>query len=204
MTKAPQTERLLIVGAAPFAVAALPPDVAALPKIAVDGGIAAAPDAIMWVGDGDSGHQPQDMPVGFKDDQSKTDLAYMLEIIRNWDWRELHLAGFWGGRFDHALAVLGTLQAEMHLRPNIRQFTLYNPLGDVGAVMLPQGRHDVAVEEKSFSVLCLEPVTFSLSGAVGYAAENLPLAPLSGRAISNKGQGIVHLQTDGPLLIVFP
>lgn len=203
MIKDPQTERLLIVGAAPFAVAALPTDIAVLPKIAVDGGIAAAPDALMWVGDGDSGYMPQDMPAGFKEDQSKTDLAYTLDIIRSWAWRELHLAGFWGGRFDHALAVLGTLQAEMAQRGHIRRFTLYNPLGDVGAVMLPAGVHEFSVEE-DFSILCLEPVTISLSGAVAYEAEGLELAPLSGRGISNKGHGLVRLQTDGPLLVVFP
>lgn len=203
MIQDPQTERLLLVGAAPFAVAALPPAIAALPAIAVDGGIDAAPDAVMWVGDGDSGYQPKDMPVGFKEDQSKTDLAYTLEIIRSWAWRELHLAGFWGGRFDHALAVLGTLQMEMKQREGIRRLTLYNPLGDVGAVMLPKGAHDVSIEE-NFSILCIEPVTISLSGAVAYAAEDVSLPPLSGRAISNKGWGLTHLQTDGPVLIVFP
>jgi len=199
----PQTENLLLVGAVPFAVAALPPDIASLTKIAVDGGIAAAPDALLWIGDGDSGCRPRDMPAGFKEDQSKTDLAYALDIIRSWAWRELYLAGFWGGRFDHALAVLGTLQTEMKQRPHTRRLTLYNPLGDVGAVMLPAGVHDFSIEG-DFSILCLEPVVISLSGAVAYAAEDLPLAPLSGRGISNKGHGGAHLQTDGPVLVVFP
>ena len=203
MIKDPKKEELLIVGAAPFAVAALPPQIASLPTIAVDGGIDAAPDAVMWIGDGDSGFKPQNIPSGFKEDQSKTDLAYTLEIIRSWAWHSLHLAGFWGGRFDHALAVLGALHAEMKIRPGIQRLTLYQPLGEVGAVMLPAGAHDMPVE-KDFSVLCLEPATISLSGAAAYAADNLLLSPLSGRGISNKGGGIVHFQTDAPVLIIFP
>lgn len=203
MMKDPKTDALLMVGAAPFAVAALPPDIAALPAIAVDGGIDALPQAVMWIGDGDSGFKPKSMPTGFKDDQSKTDLAYALEIIRSWSWQVLHLAGFWGGRFDHALAVLGTLQHEMKTRGGIRRITLYNPLGDVGAIMLPAGTHDVSVDG-AFSVLCIEPATISLSGAADYKAEHLQLAPLSGRAISNKGQGQVRLRNNAPVLIVFP
>ena len=199
----PKTDELLIVGAAPFAIAALPDHIVRLPTIAVDGGIDAASNAMMWIGDGDSGYKPGNMPVGFKDDQSKTDLAYALEIIRSWSWQALHLAGFWGGRFDHALAVLGTLQYEMKTRGGIHRVTLYNPLGDVGAVMFPAGTQDVSVEE-DFSVLCVEPATISLSGAVEYTAEHLQLAPLSGRAISNKGKGLVQLRASAPVLIVFP
>jgi len=199
----PQATELLLVGAVPFAVAALPPGIAALPKIAVDGGIAAAPDALGWVGDGDSGARPQDIPAFFKDDQNKTDLAFALELIRHWSWRVLHLAGFWGGRFDHALAVLGTLQAEMAQRADTRRIMLYDPLGNEGAVILPAGAHDLVLE-KNFSLLCLAPATVSLSGAVAYPARNLTLAPLSGRGISNKGHGALRLENDAPVLLVFP
>lgn len=203
MINDPKTESLLLVGAAPFAVAAMPEDVLSIPTIAVDGGIDAVPQAVLWIGDGDSGHVPKNIPAGFKTDQNKTDLAYTLDVIRAWEWLDLHLAGFWGGRFDHALAVLGTLQAEIKKRKQTQRVTLYTPLGHIGAIMLPEGQHDVQIAD-AFSVMAIEAATLTLGGSCDYKAEDLRLAPLSGRGISNSGQGIVHISADAPVVIIFP
>lgn len=203
MIQDPKTESLLLVGAAPFAIAAMPEDIFQLPTIAVDGGIDAVPGALLWVGDGDSGYVPQNTPAIFKTDQNKTDLAYTLDVIRSWAWRDLHLAGFWGGRFDHAMAVVGTLHAEMKQRPRVRRMTLYTPLGHVGAVLLPSGQHDLQIE-RAFSLLAIEDVRLTLTGACDYKADNLGLAPLSGQGVSNKGQGLVDISVDAPIVVIFP
>lgn len=201
--KDPKTESLLLVGAAPFAIAAMPEDILKLPTIAVDGGIETVPQAMLWVGDGDSGHVPQNIPAGFKTDQSKTDLAYTLDVIHSWALQDVHLAGFWGGRLDHALAVIGTLHAEMKQRPRARRMTLYTPLGHVGAVLLPGGQHDLQIE-RAFSLLAIEGVNLTLRGACDYTAENLSLAPLSGQGVSNNGRGLVHVSVDAPVVVIFP
>lgn len=203
MINDPKAEGIFLAGAAPFAIAAMPEDVLRLPTIAVDGGIDAVPQAVLWIGDGDSGHAPQNIPAGFKTDQNKTDLAYALDVIQAWEWRQLHLAGFWGGRFDHALAVLGTLQADIKKRKQTQRVTLYTPLGHVGAIILPAGRHDVDITG-AFSVLAIEPAMLTLGGACDYKAEDLRLSPLSGRGVSNNGQGGVHISADAPVMIIYP
>lgn len=200
----PGTGAVLLAGAAPFVPHALPEEVKGLPVIAVDGGIHAMPSAFLWAGDGDSGFQPRDIPSFVKNSQDLTDLAFTFAGIRNWVWHDVHLAGFWGSRMDHTLAVLGTLQAEMKQRALFSRAVLYGPLGNVAAVMLPAGEDHLIVVEGRFSIMALEGAMVTLDGDCDYRAGNLVLPPLSGLGVSNNGHGSVSLATDAPVFVMFP
>jgi thiamine pyrophosphokinase len=193
---------LWLVG--PMARAPLPAALLArdMPQIAIDGGISAAAQPRIWIGDGDSGAAPANMQVFFKTAQDKTDLEFALDILRAGMWRRLHLSGFTGGRADHALAILGAIDAEMRRCSRFEQAVFYNQAGQVVQRHFAAGaqsfRHDGI-----FSVFALTSAVLSLSGACAYPAYCLDLVMLSGRGISNVANGEVRIETDVPVIVMF-
>lgn len=172
-----------------------------LPQIAVDGGIHFAHEPILWSGDGDSGAPPAHAPVFFKHGQDVSDLRFCLNGIRAWAWDTLHMTGFLGARFDHALANLGELHAEFLARPAFRRAELYDTTLRSALVFLAAGAHDMAIDGM-FSALVIEAANITISGDCAYPAAGLALAPLSGRGISNRGHGRVRFESDGPFMVL--
>jgi thiamine pyrophosphokinase len=197
-----QAADLWLIG--PLCETPLPPDVLArnMPQVAIDGGITASPEPRLWIGDGDSGLAPADIPTFFKSAQDKTDLEFALDILRAGLWRRLHLSGFSGGRADHALAVLGAIDADMRRRSRFEQAVFYTGAGKVAQRHFAAGaqsfRHDGL-----FSVFALTPAVVSLSGACAYPAHRLELPAVSGRGVSNAAQGEVRVESDVPVIVMF-
>lgn len=197
-----QAADLWLIG--PLSGALLPPDLLArdMPQIAIDGGIQSASRPRLWIGDGDSGLAPRDVPTIFKSAQDKTDLEFALEILRAGMWRRLHLSGFTGGRADHALAVLGAVDAEMRSRSHFDQAVFYTGAGQAVQRHFTAGaqsfRHDGL-----FSIFALTPAIVSLSGACTYPAHRIELPMVSGRGVSNVACGEVRIETDVPIIVMF-
>lgn len=173
------------------------------PKIAIDGGIAAAPDAALWIGDADSGVMPDNIPAIYKSSQDMTDLEYALDILRGGAWRMLYMSGFTGGRSDHFLGNIGVIDAEMRRRPAFEQAVVY------GADGRPLLRHFAAGAQSFrhhgiFSVFTLGQVQVSISGACTYPVHRISLLPLAGRGISNNASGDVRIECDAPVIVVTP
>lgn len=175
--------------------------IADLSHIAVDGGIHFAHHPVLWAGDGDSGAPPDNHAVFFKRAQDVTDLRFCLDGIRAWRWDTLHLVGFMGARFDHALSNLGELHAEFLARPAFMRAVLYDLALRPALVFLGAGRHVMEIGGV-FSTLALESAYIGISGDCDYPAAGLLLPPLSGRGISNRGRGRVNFECDRPFMVL--
>lgn len=176
-------------------------ELSGLPQIAVDGGIQFALAPVLWAGDGDSGTPPSDAPVFFKHGQDVSDLRFCLNGMRAWVWDTLHMIGFLGARFDHALANLGELHAEFLARPGFSRAVLYDAALKPALVFLAAGTHDMDIDGV-FSTLAVEAATLGISGDCDYPAAGIAVAPLSGRGISNRGHGRVHFECDRPFMVL--
>lgn len=171
------------------------------PQVAVDGGIAYAVAPVLWVGDGDSAAVPKNVPTFTKHNQDETDLRFCLNGLRGWKWTELHLAGFLGGRRDHELANFGEIHAELKERPGFRRAVFYDGQMVPRIFFYPAGSHAISINGL-FSVLTLEPSSVSVAGSCEFTAKKLPLAPLSGLGVSNRGSGEVRITCATPLMVL--
>ncbi len=204
-------DRLVLVG--PVMVAPLlPSDLArlglsAVAQVAVDGGIEYAVKPVLWAGDGDSSPppaapaSPSATPVVFKHNQDETDLRFCLNGVRDWNWRELHLFGFLGGRRDHELANFGEIHAELKTRANFTSAVFYDDKLEAAVRFFSGGAHRVNISGV-FSLLVLEPATADISGDCDYAAAGAALPLLSGRGISNRGRGMVDISCTAPFMVI--
>lgn len=174
-----------------------PLGLATAPQVAVDGGVRFARDPVLWAGDGDSSPA---QPAFFKRDQDMTDLRFCLDGIRGWSWEELHLFGFLGGRYGHTLANLGEIHGEMKRRPLFRRAVFHDGLSPA-IFFFCAGAHALSLHGL-FSVLAIEETRVSIGGACLYAADETLLPPLSGRGVSNRGEGLVSFQGDKPFMVV--
>lgn len=196
-------EALLLIG--PLALRPLPDTIAQshMPRIAVDGGIHAADNAAVWFGDADSGARPSHIPAFFKSSQDMTDLVFALEGLQDGLWRRLYFYGFTGGREDHALAVMGEVDAAMRARPSFEQAVFYDATGRVLRRHFAAGAQLFRCDGM-FSLFALSPAVVSVSGACAYPAHRVSLPPLSGRGVSNVGHGDVRIECDVPVMVIFP
>lgn len=197
----PKTPALALVGPMPPAAGKEALFAVSLPHVAIDGGIAHAPAPVLWAGDGDSGARPAHIPAFIKPTQDETDLRFCLSGIDAWQWTQLHLYGFLGGRRDHELANFGEIHAAMRTRAACATACFYDAHGAPSVLFFNTGRHEVQIKSR-FSLFSLSPAIVSLSGACAYPARDLHLPPLSGHGISNGGQGMVEITADAPVLIV--
>ncbi|MDF3024851.1 MAG: hypothetical protein K0R10_2212 [Alphaproteobacteria bacterium] len=177
-----------------------------VPQIAVDGGIEFALKPVLWAGDGDSSppaapETRTGTPVVFKDSQDETDLRFCLNGVRGWQWRQLHLFGFLGGRRDHELANLGEIHAEMKVRAAFVSAIFYDDKLEAAVRFFNVGAHRVNISG-TFSLLSLEAAVADIGGDCTYAAKGAALPVLSGRGVSNSGRGMVDISCDAPFMIV--
>jgi thiamine pyrophosphokinase len=169
-------------------------------KVAVDGGSVSNADFNLWVGDGDSGHPPPGVEALWKTNQDETDFGYALRHIDQKPWTTIHLVGFWGGRRDHELAILGELNSVLKTHQG-RRVVLYNEVFEPIAEMFTPGSHSISFHG-IFSALALEEGFLSLSGNIQFSANKTLLKPLSGQGISNRAEGDFSFACTMPLLIL--
>lgn len=160
-------------------------------RIAVDGGSNTSVSFDLWCGDGDSGQPPAGVPSMIKESQDQTDLEFALQNGTPKNWNRLHLIGFLGGRRDHELAVIGDLY-RMFLGTDSKTAVIYEDESTVFARLLGPGNHTLILEGM-FSILAVETTQLTLLGACRYQAKNITLLPLSGRGVSNIGEGTVEI-----------
>jgi len=173
------------------------------PQIAVDGGISFAVNPVLWAGDGDSGAAPKNVPVIPKQGQDETDLSFCLKGVHGWKWGELHLFGFLGGRRDHELANFGEVNAAMKGRKGFARAVFYGANFSPEAYCFREGAHSLSLNG-AFSVFTLSGAEIGISGACRYPADHAYLEPLSGRGVSNHGDGLVSFRCGKPFMVLVP
>ena len=179
------------------------PIITDFPQIAVDGGVRYSRNPVLWVGDGDSGVPVVETPFLKKNNQDETDLLFCLNHIRDGAWTELHLFGFLGRRRDHEWANLGEVYQVLKTRLMTKKVIFYQCDLNVPQPKIyfyPAGRHDLPIKGL-FSILSFEKTVISISGACEFSMNEQALDLLSGRGISNRGHGVVHLQCVHPLMV---
>jgi thiamine pyrophosphokinase len=173
--------------------------------IFIDGGIrhrhlfpALTPDQFCTIGDGDSSLIQN---FGFFLDSKKdfSDFHAALNLVPT-SAKDIHLLGFLGGRLDHQLAILGPLYRML----KNREIQWKNICFEFSkARFFSAGTHEFNCDGV-FSLLAIEDTEIILTGNCEYpVTHNTILKPLSDLGISNVGHGMVKLQCNSPLLIIF-
>ena len=148
------------------------------------------------VGDGDSYRGQLDEKLNPNKDYS--DLSYVLASLPA-HFNEAHLYGFLGGRRDHEWANLGEANAFLKKRHQAMQLHFETEITGFTA-----GRWQLEINEL-FSLLCLETAKVKLTGDCQFQLkQKTPLEPLCSHGLSNVGQGVITLQTDKPIFIIYP
>jgi len=154
------------------------------PLIYIDGGLVNYSRAGLSIGDGDSASQECD--VIFNQDKSFTDLEGALSLLPK-GIKELHCAGFIGGRLDHQLVVFQNFMSFSHQRN-----CYIKHHGNNQIEVLPAGEHEVLINS-NFSVLSAQKQVISITGECDYQVENVEISPFSGRGLSNIGHGLIRI-----------
>ncbi len=148
------------------------------------------------VGDGDSHDGVLDEKLNPNKDFS--DLAYVLASLPA-HFHDVYLNGFLGGRQDHEWANLGEVHAFLRQRHQATQLHFGEQITGFSS-----GRWQLEVNEP-FSLLCLATAKVKLLGECRYQLKQKTLLePLCSHGLSNLGYGVVTLQTDKPVFIVYP
>ena len=176
---------------------------ASAPLLAIDGGCQPFLEStyntrpFLHIGDGDSTKRQPEIFLDSKKDYS--DLAYALALINQSPWRKLHLTGFFGGRFDHQLAVLGELHTAMTATPKAQEILFY----DHPLYLAQRGK--VHFEYSGpFSLMSLGQTQVCIKGSVDYPLLTPTLLPnFTSRGLSNVAHGAVEVEIDNPILIIF-
>lgn len=173
-----------------------------LPRIAVDGGLRFCNRPAFVLGDGDSVTVPDSLHWIKKEDQNLTDLAFGFEMFQGWTGEAFHLVGFLGKRLDHELANLGECGRFLMNATVSKGIFFYDDHLRLRIQVISPGSHSLQIKGL-FSVLSLEPSQISIHGDCEFRADSILVSPLSGRGISNRGNGRVQIKSDHPLLLVF-
>jgi len=148
------------------------------------------------VGDGDSYHGKLDEKLNPNKDFS--DLAYVLASLPA-HFNEVYLSGFLGGCRDHEWANLGEAHAFLKQRHHATQLHF-----DTQITGFSSGHWQLEINEP-FSLLCLTTAKVKLLGECRYQLkQKTRLEPLCSHGLSNLGHGVVTLQTDKPVFVVYP
>lgn len=188
ISKVQQHKSVVLVG--PMAKS-FPTDWPLLPVLGVDGGCnkASADRYDFTLGDGDSLAPALSLDLLFPTSKDASDLALALEHLPAGPLN-IHLYGFWGGRFDHQVINLGELHARLKREGGEVYFhtdSEYQVLG------LPAGTHALSLVGL-FSLFSPLPTTFSIEGACRFPLASTQVESLSSRLLSNEGQGQVTIR----------
>lgn len=167
------------------------------PVIFIDGGTQFRKDCEgMSVGDGDSFNGQLDEKLN--PHKNYSDLSYVLASLPA-HFNEACLSGFLGGQRDHEWANLGEANAFLKQRHHATQLHFETQITGFSA-----GRWQLEINE-AFSLLCLETAKVKMTGECRYPLkQKTRLEPLCSHGLSNIGQGVIILQTDKPIFILYP
>jgi thiamine pyrophosphokinase len=167
------------------------------PVIYIDGGTRFREQGEgLAVGDGDSHDGVLDEKLNPNKDYS--DLAYVLASLPA-HFNEICFEGFLGGRRDHEWANLGEAHAFLTQRHQATQLHFGAQITGFSG-----GRWQLEIDEP-FSLLCLETAQVKLTGACQYPLkQKTRMEPLCSHGLSNIGHGVVTLQTDKPVFVIYP
>lgn len=172
------------------------------PVIYVDGGVRLRPapadlQRSFSVGDGDSDHIPVDHRLPAEKDFS--DLAFVLRELPP-SIVQVDLFGFLGGRKDHELANFGELHSFLKSRSAPTRAHLYTH-GGLAVIAHSGGPFELRVHGL-FSLFVIESSEVSLSGDCRYPLrEGSRLSPFSSHGLSNEADGVVRVESRGPVFI---
>jgi thiamine pyrophosphokinase len=159
-------------------------------RLAVDGGVEQVSEFHLSLGDGDSFAGPLD--VSFPSQKNHSDLALALALVPA--GVEVHLWGFWGGRFDHHLMNLGA--AFQHTLTTGNGVEFYAESEKLW--LRPAGAHSFNLPG-IFTLWSLKACHFTIAGSCEYPLESPTLCwPLDSRTLSNVGSGVVTVTADEP------
>ena len=121
-----------------------------------------------------------------------TDLEGALKLLPS-EIEYIHTMGFFGGRLDHQLVVIGNL---------FNQVNTYNCkvslLDSRPMLIFPRGKNIISIKG-SFSILSLFHTIISINGDCTYQVQNTELHPFSGHGLSNIGSGDVEIKSNQPI-----
>ena len=167
------------------------------PVIFVDGGTRfRSEDEGLSVGDGDS--HPKLLDEQLNPNKDFSDLSYVLASLPA-HFHKACLYGFLGGRRDHEWANLGEAHAFLKQRSQPMQLLFEEQLTGFS-----KGRWQLDISEP-FSLLCLETTKVKMTGECAYPLkQKTQLEPLCSHGLSNIGKGVITLNVDKPVFIVYP
>ncbi len=166
------------------------------PLLFVDGGSNyRIGNAGLSVGDGDSSGYPMDILLST--DKDCSDLAYALDSIPA-DYSSVGLYGFLGKRRDHEYFNLGT--AHQFLESRSHPSTIRFEQAIIGYTAGTWSFH----REGLFSILSLKDTWLTLHGDCCYPCrDRTRFRVLDSLGLSNVGHGEIHLQTEGPVFVIY-
>lgn len=173
-----------------------------LPRIGVDGGAHFSDKLHLWIGDADSYKlAPQAKHViVLPENKDASDLSFSLNLFHEELSYTLHLWGFLGGRQDHELFNLGEAMHFLDQHPSSEIF-FYDQEGHSPFHLLSQGEWSFE-HHGLFSVGSFKKISLKMTGACEYEIPHFrPLAAMQSLGLSNRAQGRVTIETDGPLFI---
>lgn len=171
------------------------------PTIYVDGGVRFRDPKSNFpqisIGDGDSA--PLQLDKNLPERKDYSDLAFVLRHLPT-SIKRVELAGFWGGRRDHEMAVFGELH--VFLKSSSERQVYFRTDSDRTPVWgYSQGRWSFEVQGL-FSILAIEPTQIQLTGACDYQLkEPVLFGALSSLGVSNVGRGTIELNTTSPAFV---
>lgn len=184
----------------------VPPHLAQFPVIGIDGGAHHLENLDIWVGDADSYTEEKinarhlfRHPV----DKDHSDLSLALSLFKHPHRYKFHFWGLLGGRKDHELFNLG--EALNFLENNSEsQIIFYGEDGKIYFHLLGEG-HWRFDHLGTFSVGTLKNTVIKLLGECRYPIKKPTLLyPLSSLGLSNRGEGQMVLENEGPVFIYYP
>lgn len=183
----------------------LPENLKPKAHLAVDGGAHFTQGPLIWVGDADSFTEAVNAEVVFKAPTEKhdSDLALALSLFKEPKHYFLHLWGFLGGRGDHELFNLGEVFHFLDEHSE-SQAHFYNQEGRTSYFVLGAGQWKFH-HHGLFSIGTLKKTSVKMTGDCRYPLGSFhSLRPLASQGLSNVANGLITVETEGPLFIYFP
>jgi hypothetical protein len=167
-------------------------------------GLGLKPEQCLSLGDGDSAELALDLML--PPDKDYTDLTVALAILGRWNAAKkiIKAWGFYGGRLDHQLVVMGNFSHWLEQRNGDCRIELFTSLQDdtPSHICLPAGTHHLSIHGV-FSLISLLPNEIQITGSCLYQLKKpIAVKPMSDLGLSNKGHGMIQIICHSPLWLM--
>ncbi len=180
----------------------VPPKLASLPTLAVDGGLNFCERFDLWLGDGDSGSPPSESSHVhlYPQEKDRSDLSLSLGLFGGKKGLDLHFWGFLGGRRDHEWITIGETLSFLDTS-SASKATFYNGEGKVELYCMAGGLWNFQ-HQGVFSLAGLKRGQFRITGQCKYEiSEWTEINALSSHGLSNLGLGDFQLECESPMIL---